>query len=83
MAWAMAPETKLVRSGSRLNRILLLRLEPDALMEATRTRAAEGVVAYSAICTHTGCDVGRYLAEEQQLYCECHQSKFDPRTRRA
>ena len=79
MAWAMSPETKVVRSGSRLNRILLVRLDASVLQEATRARAADGVVAYSAICTHTGCEVGTYLAEEQQLYCECHQSKFDPR----
>jgi rieske iron-sulfur protein len=79
MAWAMSPETRVVRSASRLNRVLLVRLEPSVLQEATRARAADGVVAYSAICTHTGCEVGTYLAEEQQLYCECHQSKFDPR----
>jgi Rieske Fe-S protein len=79
MAWAMSPETKVVKSGSRLNRVLLLRLDPEALAETTRARSADGVIAYSAICTHTGCEVGTYLAEEQQLYCECHQSKFDPR----
>ena len=79
MAWAMSPETKVVKSGSRLNRILLIRLDSAALAETTRARSADGVIAYSAICTHTGCEVGTYLAEEQQLYCECHQSKFDPR----
>jgi Rieske Fe-S protein len=79
MAWAMTQESSVVKSGSRLNRILLLRLDSAALSEQTRGRSAEGVVAYSAICTHTGCEVGAYLAEEQQLYCECHQSKFDPR----
>lgn len=79
MAWAMTPETKVVKSGSRLNRVLLLRLDPAAVAETTRARSAEGVVAYSAICTHTGCEVGTFLADEQQLYCECHQSKFDPR----
>jgi Rieske Fe-S protein len=79
MAWAMTPDSGAVKSGSRLNRILLVRLDPDGLLESTRARAAEGVVAYSAICTHTGCEVGSYLADEQQLYCECHQSKFDPR----
>ena len=79
MAWAISPETKVVKSGSRLNRILLIRLDAAVLAEATKARSAEGVIAYSAICTHTGCEVGTYLAEEQQLYCECHQSKFDPR----
>ena len=37
------------------------------------------MVAYSAVCTHTGCEVGAFLVEEQMLYCDCHQSKFDPR----
>jgi Rieske Fe-S protein len=79
IAWAMTAVERVVKSGSRLNRVLLVRLDPAALVESTRTRAADGVVAYSAICTHTGCEVGDYLIDEQQLYCECHQSKFDPR----
>jgi Rieske Fe-S protein len=79
MVWAMTPDASVLKSGSRLNRILLVRLDPAGLLEPTRGRGAEGIVAYSAICTHTGCEVGAYLADEQQLYCECHQSKFDPR----
>ena len=79
MAWPLAAQTGVAKSGSRLNRVLLVRLDPAALLEPTQVRAAAGVVAYSAICTHTGCEVGVYLGEEQQLYCECHQSKFDPR----
>jgi Rieske Fe-S protein len=78
MAWPM-PVDGAPRSGSRLNRVLLIRLDAAQLSEATRARAADGVLAFSAICTHTGCDVGEFLAGEQQLYCECHQSKFDPR----
>jgi Rieske Fe-S protein len=79
MAWAMSHADRTVRSGSRLNRVLLLRLEADALAPKTRPLAADGVVAYSAICTHTGCDVGSFLDDEQVLYCECHESKFDPK----
>jgi Rieske Fe-S protein len=79
MAWAMAPEERVVRSGSRLNRILLVRLDPETFAESTRARAADGVVAYSAICTHSGCDVGDWLTDEQVLYCECHQTRFDAR----
>jgi Rieske Fe-S protein len=79
MAWPMNPGERVPRSGSRLNRIALVRLDPAALAERTRPRAADGVVGYSAICTHTGCEVGAFLADEQVLYCECHQSKFDPR----
>lgn len=79
IAWPMTADGSVVRSGSRLNRVLLVRVDAGELTDATRARAAEGVLAFSAVCTHTGCEVGEYLAAERQLYCECHQSKFDPR----
>jgi len=78
MAWAMDPADKTVRSGSRFNRILLIRLDPDKLSAETRSRAADGVVAYSAICTHAGCEVTDWLSPEQRLFCPCHESTFDP-----
>jgi Rieske Fe-S protein len=68
-----------VRSGSRLNRVLLVRLESETLGDRTRPLAAAGVVAYSAICTHTGCEVVGWLPEERWLHCDCHDSRFDPR----
>ena len=34
-------------------------------------------VAYSAVCTHKGCEVG-YQLQTQQLGCPCHGSVFDP-----
>ena len=37
----------------------------------------DGVVAYSKLCTHVGCPVGLYQAEEALLLCPCHQSTFD------
>jgi Rieske Fe-S protein len=76
---AMEPINRAVRSGSRLNQILLLRLAPDKLTAETRARAADGVVAYTSICTHTGCDVDTWLAAEQLLSCPCHDSMFDPK----
>jgi len=81
LAWPMTAEDRVVRSGSRLNRLVLVRLDPATLAEGTVVHAAEGVVAYSAVCTHTGCEVGAYLVEEHVLYCDCHESKFDPRDR--
>lgn len=79
IAWPMSADDRVLRSGSRLNRVVLIRLDPDAMAERTRALSTEGIVAYSAICTHTGCEVGDFLPDEQALYCECHQSKFDPR----
>jgi rieske iron-sulfur protein len=79
MAWAIDPIDGTVRSGSRLNRVLLLRLDAGQLSADTRSRAAGDVVAYTAVCTHTGCEVVEWLAAEQVLQCPCHFSKFDPR----
>ncbi len=79
LAWPLSSTDATVRSGSRLNRVVLVRLDAAVLGEKTRARSADGIVAYSAICTHTGCEVGAFLPEEQALYCECHQSRFDPR----
>ena len=78
MAWAMDPANGTVRNGSRLNQVLVMRLNPEKLTPETQSRAAAGVVAYTAICTHMGCEVDDWLETEQRLYCPCHGSKFDP-----
>ena len=77
MAWPLDPTDNTVRDGSRLNKVLLLRLDPESLDSVTRDRAAEGVVAYSAVCTHAGCDVIEWYPESQRLECPCHNSQFD------
>ena len=79
LAWPMDPTDGTVRSGSRLNQVILLRLDPDTLSPDTRARAADGVVAYTSICTHTGCDVDDWQPNERLLACQCHFSQFDPR----
>ncbi len=38
---------------------------------------AEGMVAYSKICTHAACAVGLYQNVTGLLLCPCHQSTFD------
>jgi Rieske Fe-S protein len=78
-AWAMDPASRTVRSGSRFNALILLRLNEAALTAATRARAADGVLAYTAICTHEGCDVDGWIADRLVLACACHESEFDPK----
>ena len=58
---------------------LLVRVDPaDLRLGAGRDEwAPEGVLGYSKICTHAGCPVGLYRAEDQSLLCPCHQSTFD------
>ena len=65
-----------MRNGSRLNQVLLIRLAPDQLSKDTSANAAEGVVAYSAACTHEACPVSMW--KEGTLYCACHGSQYDP-----
>ena len=79
LAWAMDAGDKTVRSGSRLNQLILVRFDPAALTAETRSRAADGVVAYTSICTHTGCDIDDWQPDERMLVCQCHSSIFDPR----
>jgi Rieske Fe-S protein len=79
MAWPMEPAGNVVRSTSRLNKVLLVRLDPTILEPQTRGRAADGVVAYSAICPHTGCEVVSWLPDRQILECPCHNSQYDPK----
>jgi len=78
-AYPMDPRTGVVRDGSRLNEVLLIRLEAPELTEATRVHAVQGLVAYSAICTHTGCDTWMWQGEMKTLKCPCHDSEFDPK----
>ena len=42
MAWPMDPAEKVVRDGSRLNKVLLVKLDPATLDQQTKERAASG-----------------------------------------
>jgi Rieske Fe-S protein len=80
-AWPKDPKTSVIRNGSRLNELLVVRLDPAELDDETRSRAADGIVAYSAICSHAGCPVTGWLkgAAGDVFKCFCHNSEFDPR----
>lgn len=49
---------------------------PDAPAVLIRLPSG-GYVAYSKICTHAGCPVALYREQSHELYCPCHQSRFD------
>jgi ubiquinol-cytochrome c reductase iron-sulfur subunit len=59
--------------------VMLIRLRPSDLQlpNDRQGRAYEGCIAYSKLCTHAGCPVGLYRAEDRVLICPCHQSTFD------
>jgi len=81
LAYPMDPRAKIVRDGSYLNQVALIRLDSTQLSEETRALAADGVVAYSVVCTHQGCPVSMWKTETKNLFCSCHASQFDPRDR--
>jgi rieske iron-sulfur protein len=82
-AWPRDSKTSVVRKGSRLNELLVVRLDSAELDDETRSRAADGIVAYSAICSHAGCPVTGWLkgaaGDNDVFKCFCHNSEFDPR----
>jgi rieske iron-sulfur protein len=82
-AWPKDPKTSVIRSGSRLNEVLVVKLDPTELDDDTRSRAADGIVAYSAICAHAGCPVTAWVkgaaGDKDVFKCVCHNSEYDPR----
>ena len=85
-AWPKDPKTSVVRDGSRLNEILVIKLDPAELDDETRARSAEGIVAYSVICAHAGCPITGWVkgasGDKDVLKCFCHNSEFNPRKAR-
>ncbi|MGA7158757.1 MAG: Rieske 2Fe-2S domain-containing protein [Acidobacteriaceae bacterium] len=65
--------------GSERAQTVLIRVQADRLHmpQARTTWAPDGYVAYSRVCTHAGCPVGEFEAEQSLLLCPCHQSTFD------
>lgn len=78
LAYPMHVATQRVRDGTRLNQLIVVRLPPDKLTGETSARAADGIVAYSGVCTHTGCDVTDWYGDVLRFKCPCHESEFDP-----
>lgn len=82
-AWPKDPKTSVIRKGSRLNEVVLVKLDPNELDDDTRPRAADGIVAYSAVCSHAGCPVTEWVKQDNGdktvLKCPCHNSEYDPR----
>jgi ubiquinol-cytochrome c reductase iron-sulfur subunit len=72
------PEGSLGRPDSQT---MLIRLRPgDLQLAADRAAwAPDDCVGYSKVCTHAGCPVGLYRAQDKVLICPCHQSTFDVR----
>ena len=75
-AFPFDPAAGVLRRKNRLNRMLVLRLDPAEMDEETRSRSADGVLVYSALCTHRSCTIKSWKAEERIMRCHCHLSEF-------
>ena len=65
--------------GSERAQTVLIRVKEQLLQlpEDRASWAPGGYVAYSRVCTHAGCPVGEFEAEQSLLLCPCHQSTFN------
>lgn len=77
-AYAMEPKSGVVRRGSKLNRVVLVRLDPTSYSDETLPYTADGIVAYSGFCTHQGCPIKDWDESAEVVLCACHNSRFDP-----
>ena len=78
-AYPQDPVSGVIRNASRLNQIIVVRLDPAELTAETLGRSIDGVVGYSGVCTHTGCDVTDWYDDVRRFKCPCHESEFDPK----
>ena len=76
LAYPLDPSTgkALVAKASMLT---VIRLKPDDLKPASAANSADGIVAYSSLCTHYGCPITTLHPSQTQIVCNCHGSVFN------
>ena len=77
LAYPMDPKTKVVKSGEAKNTVLVVRYNPEELAPEVAQNGVEGIVAYSAVCTHLGCIVSQWVADKKAALCPCHGGIYD------
>ena len=78
IAYPRDPHSGVIRDGTRLNQITVLRVDPTRFDAKTRPGTVDGIIAFSAMCTHQQCPVTAWDEKAQALFCFCHRSRFDP-----
>lgn len=63
--------------ASRVNMLVVTRLDPKLIKASSAHNAADGVVAFSAVCTHRGCVITTLVPGQSTLVCNCHGSEYD------
>ncbi|MGW1075310.1 cytochrome bc1 complex Rieske iron-sulfur subunit [Streptomyces sp. NPDC002537] len=58
--------------------LMIVRLRPENIKDKQELDwSADGIVAFSKICTHVGCPISLYEQQTHHVLCPCHQSTFD------
>jgi rieske iron-sulfur protein len=70
------------KEGNYANIVRIIREEPESFQPPTRIDwTAQGIVAYSAVCTHLSCTVSWEKREKvgaSIILCHCHNGLYDP-----
>jgi rieske iron-sulfur protein len=77
---AKDPATGQVRESEKATILLYRTSQVDKIATDIKGDTWNGIVAYSALCTHQGCLVSGWDADKKQLVCPCHTGTFDPFT---
>lgn len=77
LAYPRDPKTLVIRNGNPQNTLLVIRLDPKDLAPQVARYAANGVVVYSALCTHLGCIVSLWHAQTRLAQCPCHGGEYN------
>jgi ubiquinol-cytochrome c reductase iron-sulfur subunit len=58
--------------------IILVRMAPEEIRsQQIEDGDYQGILAFSKVCTHSGCAIALYEQRTKHLLCPCHQSTFD------
>lgn len=81
LAYPLDPSGKVLLAKANL--LTVVRLSADQLQPASAKNAADGIVAFSSLCTHYGCPITTLHPDKTQIVCNCHGSIFDAANRGA
>lgn len=80
LAYPMDPQSGKVLI-SKANLLTVVRLKQADLKPTSARNAADGIVAFSSLCTHYGCPITTLHPSQTQIVCNCHGSVFDAANR--
>ena len=82
-AWPQGKDSKgntVIKKDEPNNLLIIYKFPETELVAPTNLKSTDqGVVAYSGICMHLGCQVGDNASKPETILCPCHSGAYDPR----